>query len=618
MATVSEIIGGMIDRNEYVPPRLIEVRDSTPGLTEELYTNNVLDTLGDTYPRLTGQLERSPDAAIPDYKSIIAMLPKKDVSDDDKKSMKNPRTALDKFVQDFPEKQGEWKKFMMKHSPAMGERGWETVKQVWRNTVHDYYAQKGAEERDRIMEGNAEGQGAHDWLASSIGSFMFPRIKKAGKEGRDPTWQEVTGDVLSNAAYAVPAGYIATPLKAAARGLSPVAQGAAKVATSVLSNAVAPTAVYGMDKALGNETTWLDPVTGTMANLGVNKFVFPAIGARARTLLGKIRNPQLRGVRALLEGADSPRERGLQIIDDANRFLKESERPTEDIVNEFMASGRENPYTEAALDKNRRISEIGDAIRELDNIEGLRQKLTTILEYRNLLNGIKEKPRESVIAANIVENNATENTLKKWLDEAVSTMPERGGDFVEWGKNIKASRKKAGEEIAQRIKNTAAIFKENPELMAALYRNRYPRATDILTAYGINQVGNIAPGPAEQAATSFNIPLKDWIQAAKEERQEDRTSAAASRILDGDDWKKIVDSDTSLSNGEKAVAETLVPGESLTDEDRKYIRAIEKNPDIVKVGHPTDPDGFKTWMLLRGHRLLMGTDASRPTWDVEY
>lgn len=617
MATVSEIIGGMMDRNEYVPPRLIEVRDSTPGLTEELYTNNVLDTLGDTYPRLTGQLERSPDAAIPDYKSIIAMLPKKDVSDDGK-SMKNPRTALDKFVQDFPKKQGEWKKFMMKHSPAMGERGWKTVEQVWRNTVHDYYAQKGAEERDRIMEGNADGQGAHDWIASAIGSFMFPRIKKAGKEGRGPTWQEVTGDVLSNAAYAVPAGYIATPLKAAARGLSPVAQGAAKYASSVLSNAAAPTAVYGVDNALGNETTWLDPVTGTMANFGVNKYLFPAIGARARTLLGKIRNPQLRGIKALMEGADSPRERGLQIIDDANRFLKESDRPAEDIVNEFMASGRENPYTEAALDKNRRISEIGDAIRELDDMEGLRKKWTTILENRNLSNDIKEKPRESVIAANIVENNRTENTLKKWLDEVVRTMPESGGDFFEWGKNVNASHKKTEEEIAQRIKNTAAIFKENPDLMAAFYRNRYPSAMDILTAYGINQAGNLLPGPAEQAATSFNIPLKDWIQAAKEERQEDRTSAAASRILDGDDWKKIVDSDTSLSRGEKAVAETLVPGEALTDEDRKFIKDIEKNPDIVKVGHPTDPDGFKTWMLLRGHHLLRGTDAARPTWAVEY
>ena len=53
---------------------------------------------------------------------------------------------------------------------------------------------------------------------------------------------------------------------------------------------------------------------------------------------------------------------------------------------------------------------------------------------------------------------------------------------------------------------------------------------------------------------------------------------------------------------------------SLTADDRKYLDAIAKNPDIMKFGYKDDPDGFRLWLLERGNRLLQGTSAYRPTF----
>ena len=70
----------------------------------------------------------------------------------------------------------------------------------------------------------------------------------------------------------------------------------------------------------------------------------------------------------------------------------------------------------------------------------------------------------------------------------------------------------------------------------------------------------------------------------------------------------------------KAAADVLrivSEGDSLTADDRKFLDAIAKNPDIMKFGYKDDPDGFRLWLLERGNQLLQGTSAYRPTFPVE-
>lgn len=89
MATASEIIAARKNEGVGIPARVTDVLATAPGLTEELYTNAVLDSLGDSFPWLTQNLERSEEPSIPSYKSVIGLL---GLEDDE-----NGRTALQKL-----------------------------------------------------------------------------------------------------------------------------------------------------------------------------------------------------------------------------------------------------------------------------------------------------------------------------------------------------------------------------------------------------------------------------------------------------------------------------------------------------------------------------------------
>ena len=88
--------------------------------------------------------------------------------------------------------------------------------------------------------------------------------------------------------------------------------------------------------------------------------------------------------------------------------------------------------------------------------------------------------------------------------------------------------------------------------------------------------------------------------------------------------KKVLDEDRKKTHEapkkRRASADVLkiVSDDSdLNDTDRKYLKAIAENPDIVTYGYPSDRDGFNIWLLQRGNRLLRGTAAYRPSFVVE-
>ena len=52
--------------------------------------------------------------------------------------------------------------------------------------------------------------------------------------------------------------------------------------------------------------------------------------------------------------------------------------------------------------------------------------------------------------------------------------------------------------------------------------------------------------------------------------------------------------------------------------DIRYIKAVQEDPSILTRGIAgKEGDDFKIWLLVQGHRLLRGTSAHRPLWDVE-
>ena len=590
MAKFSEVINKRALEDDDFDPKYFTVRDTTGGLTDALYTNRGIDALGGvnaipTWMTADGVVYED-RATVPSYKDIIAAIP--DLKDDAgaKEGKKGARTALQKFVEDFPKMQGQWKKDLLGKDQNLGERGWETVKEVWKKTVADYYDAKAKSDRAKVVD-----DGSFSGLVTKL---MFPRMTNAIREGRDIGGKEIAGDIFQNAAYALPAGFIGAPMKYGVSRLLPAAaQGVGKGVTSWASQAAVPVAVYGADKALGNETTWLDPVVGTLGNMGANKVLFPTIGRMAGRFTGSIRNPQLLGLKALMEGADTPRERGLKIIADKRAFLNEANKANEELAERTMRAGTNNQFSNVQSQEEAMIiDEIGKAIDNKDI-----GKLTK--------EAIKAKPNSSNadIAAEAVSNAAAENLVKK----ADNNMK----DFVKAAKKDNIKKVDAISARQNEIQNEALgimnlfvknkdkvsnVFEKYPELQAALFKDKYPRLSDIGAAYGINQFAGNSTRPAEAAANAYGIPIKQWKEEDAAERAEAKRQSDISKILDAGDT-----------------------AQTLTEQDKAYIADIKANPSLVVTGYPDlkQNNSFKEWLLLRGHDLLRGTSASRPTWEVE-
>ena len=612
MAKFSEVINKRAIEDDDFDPKYFTVRDTTGGLTDALYTNRAIDALGGvnaipTWMTADGVVYED-RATVPSYKDIIAAIP--DLKDDvgAKEGKKGARTALQKFVEDFPKMQGQWKKDLLGKDNNLGERGWETVKKVWKQTVSDYYDAKAKSDRAKVVDDGT--------FSGLVTKAMFPRMTNAIRDGKEgdgnfgTTWEkvkyladnygkELAGDLFQNAAYAVPAGFIGAPMKYGVSKLLPAAaQGVGKGVASWASQAAVPVAVYGMDRALGNETTWLDPVVGTLGNMGANKVLFPTIGRMAGRFTGSIRNPQLLGLKALMEGADTPRERGLKIIADKRAFLNEANKANEELAERTMRAGTNNQFSNVqSQEEAMLIDEIGKAI-DNKNIGKITKE------------AIKANPNSSNadIAAEAVSTAAAENLFNK-TDKNLNKVIKAANKAAKKDnlKIVEAVNAQQTAEIQNEamglmdvfIKNkdkVAQVFEKYPELQAALFKDKYPRLSDIGAAYGINQFAGNSTRPAEAAANAYGIPIRKWKEEDAAERAEAKRQSDISKILDA---------------GKTA--------QTLTEQDKAYLADIQANPRLVVTGYPDlkQNNSFKEWLLLRGHDLLRGTSASRPTWEVE-
>lgn len=548
MATASEIIAARKNAGVSIDPRVTEVLGTTPGLTEELYTNNVLDSLGNSYPWLTQKLERADEPSIPDYSSVIGLL---GIKDDE-----NGRTALEKFVEDFPKKQAEWKKKALKKDTTLGERGWETVKEIWRQTSLDKMNSDILKARKAALNGtNPEtGEIEHplDWAAGKLMDFFTPRRKQAFEEGRDPTAAETLMDVAQNAAYAVPMGGVEAAIS---RGLIKNIAGRAAAATGAA--AVAPSAVTALDYGLGTkdyaglEDAAIDAGLGTATNLGIGRALAPMA---SRVLnLGLVRSGRIPpAVRKFLEDNQSATQGAKNLVNEAKYKIKAHNSETDAQYFNKLKNG----------DPTDRLSP-----EEL-------QKYSDIVK----LDELSKSPE--------VKKDFTEG-WKIGMNLAKNTKGKTYGDIIDFAFSDGAP------EYAKR-----AILGDNR--LANLLIKKGPKDyvkdpgtySDILKSYLVNEAGDDAA--ALIPMSTIGVTPKELRQQQSEMRTKKKTGSAASKILGG-------------SRG------------PLSEESEMFLHDIAKNPEIMKTGYSDQKknDAFKIWLLTDGNDLLRGTPAARPTWDVK-
>lgn len=546
MATPSEIITVRDRQRLPVSDRIHNVVDTTGGLTDELYNTQIMRTLGNTAPAYLEESEYSEEPNVPTLDVVLSKLGVK--ADNDPTGEKAAR----KFVEDFAKKQGTWKK-KIERDPDLGTRGWETVKDLFKQTSNDLMNADIQKERYKAM---------HDGTARGfLANLMFPRAVKAGEEGRDPEMNEWVRDAASNAAYAVPVGRVA-------KILSKGAPAVVKVGAQGLSQAAAPTFVAGMDYAVDPEYDLQDAATdatvGTLANLGVNKVLGPAIGRGLSTAMGKVSSRVPPSVKAILEGSATPRELADETVARAGKKLAQAE--------EKFAAGNLREGVATSIPKDEIASAKG--ITEVADAAG---KTLQVSKDKAL------SPSEVIQAV----ERATKGNLKKSNESDVI------GSVVQQLNHPKTAptvqNPKVSKEFREGAKRYSKIIEANPELKTLFAPQQKFSLGNILSpteTYAVNQYGS-SSNAANVAGAPFGVDVK--------KAQADNASRKAK------------------ADAQSAIGTILSASPELTEEDRFYLGKVSENPDVLKF---SQDDGLKQWLLRRGHSILKGTPAHRPLWEV--
>jgi hypothetical protein len=310
MATISDVLAA----NAFnLPMRVIDVADTsrTPGLTEELFTNNVLDSLGNGYPAFTSLFKKSKNQTIPTLENLFKVI---GLSDDpekvDGKDNRNRKTALEKFIENFPKDRGLYKEAMLEDE-RFGEKGYNTLKDLWIKAVNDKMTEDMAKgRRGAVNDGSVSG---------FIARTMFPRTTENIANNGDYNAKDVLLDFGENVAMSVPGpSWLAAPARVisalARRGgrvLPSAVTGAGRFLRNLGGNAVVPTSMEFVDDLAYDEGEGMDQranfsigdaAIGTAVNQVVNRGLMKLLSPKINEVTGSIqtRSPAIMKMREFL------------------------------------------------------------------------------------------------------------------------------------------------------------------------------------------------------------------------------------------------------------------------------------------------------------------------------
>lgn len=461
-----------------------------------------------------------------------------------------------------------------------GDGSWDKAKKVLRRAEIDRMNADIAEARRKEIDPTFSEASIPKWLSSAMMGLFTPRRKQAYLEGRDPRWQETLGDLGQAALYSAPVGKIVQGTKAI---MGP------GIASTVLGNlvaqGVAPTAVVGMDKVLGNrDYTFneglIEALIGTGTNLGVNKGLAALATPAYQLGMQRVRGEAPQWLMNFLDGVAPVRERAQEKLDDAVRTLKAHYGETSGGQLHRIARGKQPvSLPKDELERVRDLVEVHDYIKGGANKINLTDVLEDYIKSNN--SGVRE------VVKNIGKDPLREldtQTIDQWkkpLDEAINKVISKT-------------------PVSQQTDALKRALPFDPELLSLFYR-RTPRevfndiAGDAMTTWAVNRYGSDKDASLALSATGLDASVNDLRKEQERIKQERPMKASAARIL---------------GDLEKA-------GTELTDEDIKWLKKIEQNPGMVQGYGEGSKSSFRNWMILRGSDLLSGTPLYRPTFSVE-
>ena len=491
--------------------------------------------------------------------------------------------ASEQFLEDYfggEKDKGTRERWQTSIVDKYGEGAWKKAKKVIQRAKIDLMNADIDDARRKEIDPTWSEASFPKWLTSAAMGLFTPRRKQAFLEGRDPKWTETLGDIGQAALYSAPVGKIAQGVKAV---MGP------GVASTILGNlvaqSVAPAAVVGMDKALGNKDytpveALVETLIGTGTNLGVGKGLAAMFGPAYQLYTGKVRGDTPKWLIDFLEGTAPARERSQEKIDDAIALLKKhyAETPGE----QLHRVGRGNSTKTISADelqKTRDLVEVGDYLNQKGNKDNLSDALDDFIKANNaqVKGVVKHIGKDPLYQL----DTQTIDSWKKPIDESIKGII---------GKS----------PVTYQTEALKRAITSDPELLSLFYR-RTPRevfndvAADAIKTWAINRYGSDKDASLALRATGVNANVDELRKEQAKENKERAQKASASRIL---------------GDLEKA-------GTELTEEDTKWLKKIEQNPGMVQGYGEGNTPAFRNWMLLRGSDLLSGTPLYRPTFEVK-
>lgn len=656
MASSKEVLKEWLKQGKYLNDySAVDSLYNMQAPTDELAEQRFLERYGGVAP--FDRADRISEPTIPSMENVIAILG----LTDDPKEGKNSRTKEQKFLDDFPKKLGEWKKKIEKN-PVYGKRGWETVKKIWRQALEQQRLSDTAKGMyDAVNDGTLSG-----WATR----MLLPRTTEHIANTGDFTAKDILADIGENSAMAVPGGvftgvagkaltkvapravrYFSGPGKNLIEG---AAKGAGRMAGNIFGNAVVPFASEFMDASLyGDNDEGMehradfslgDAVVGTAINQGVNRGLMRMAGpvvdrfsqgglARGGMLKARQFLEQL-GVPFSKRGDDFAQEIAERVV---NPEIVERGAATNEGV-KFVTRGGDNlapgAQTQESLENAVKAQAILNAINS-GKITFNPKRATEAAKYdwQNEVAAKKSAAKNDLNIAEIQEKDKWRNVnefVNDGSEEAKQMHQALLQDAVDATQKVSdaADRLKSATALEGSAKaaQVSDMFNYNigPDdvypsrniLNDAVKRN----PAELVNYSAWHGIGDGAIGRTDRILNAINQDVPSW--AINKYGSEGDATAILSMFPE---TKKAIDEnrqevhDAPKKRKKAAAASDILKGvtieEELTDKDRKFLSAIENNPDILKFGYKDDPNGFRLWLLEKGNDLLQNYPAFRPTFN---
>ena len=651
MAKINDILNARMVEAP-VPESILDVFDTTGGLTEERYQNRVIENLGGTENMpwwiRNSDVTYSEKPVDPTLSYFLGRLK---ITDDAPKK-ENGKTAVQKVIDNYKRDWKDWKNTIEK-DPNLGRRGWETFKDLWKKAVYDQ-----AEEETKRLRNEAVNDGT---VRGFITRTLFPRSTERIASTGDYKPQDMVLDLAENGLMAVPGtgyaklgsalGYsklgskfgISKILDAGNNAVKYLKGSNSPVVTAVghgigavpntLGNTVVPLVsevaddvAYDVGEGMDDRANFSagDVALGGAINQAVNRGLVRSIAPYIDRYSGEVRAMGARKLRNFFEALGKSRsELGKDFATEVRRTINSP------VVRTFEEGTRITPGELQSLKNGYNIIPEGTGVegylgadlvnRVLGLIDNGEIKMKTGEDIiKEIAKSNKRAAKEITDDAQRAAKQAEEALRSGHIYDAAGLSTERNAlENLANGLTDTGKRRNLGGLRPQQIidgiphvidvensrvmtpKGVEHIFNEHPELYNYAYWKN--------------------PTWLDQMGNAINQAVPSWVinKSGKSKYAPEMTKVFEDEIKDNRKQSKEEAKRQSVSK----VLEAGVKSGALTETDKKWLEHVRKNPDIVKLGLDSDNasenDAFKMWLLTGGNDLLRGTEAHRPIWEIE-